>query len=95
MRSAEHSEPGCCGGVCAEVNLRLAHGTSAEQVRLVRDKVAELSVTPPAADLSAFVRRFPRWTEPSRACLAQDRLLSAVGVPMKVYLNHVSSSLDA
>lgn len=27
--------------------------------------------------------------------MAQDRLLSAVGVPMKVYLNHVSSSLDA
>ena len=54
--------------VCAEVNLRLAHGTSAEQVRLVRDKVAELSVTPPAADLSAFVRRFPRGAEPSRVC---------------------------
>ena len=52
MRSAEHSEPGCCGGVCAEVNLRLAHGTSAEQVRLVRDKVAELSVTPPIFQLS-------------------------------------------
>ena len=52
VRSAEHSEPGCCGGVCAEVNLRLAHGTSAEQVRLVRDKVAELSVTPPIFQLS-------------------------------------------